>query len=178
MPQELSLSASDSPPTSHASTPCDVEIPEPTYPAVDRRGSDDRRSRRTRPWGNPFGWKRRESGRRAGEQQNYFVDRYHKRDTAMLVAILVLNLLDAFLTLIHIERGGAEANPLMDRLLDAGNETFLFHKAAVVGSLLLVLVVHKNFAIARRAMWIILGVYSLLFVYHLTLQIWAIYPNG
>ena len=121
---------------------------------------------------------RRKFGRRDGESENSFVDLYHRRDTAMLVSILVLNLLDAFLTLIHIDRGGAEANPLMERLLEVGNETFLFHKAAVVGSLLLVLVVHKNFTIARRAMWVILAVYSLLFVYHVSLQIWAVYPNG
>ncbi len=121
---------------------------------------------------------RRKTGRRDGESENSFVDLYHRRDTAMLLSILVLNLLDAFLTLIHIERGGAEANPLMERLLEVGNETFLFHKAAVVGSLLLVLVGHKNFTIARRAMWVILAVYSLLFVYHVSLQIWAVYPNG
>lgn len=169
------MSAFHSPTTSESG---EVETDDENLPEVDRRKSDDRRSRRTRPWGNPFGWKRRESGRRDGEERNSFVDLYHKRDTAMLVSILVLNLLDAFLTLIHIERGGAEANPLMDRLLDVSNETFLFHKAAVVGSLLLVLVVHKNFTIARRAMWVILGVYSLLFVYHLTLQTWALYPDG
>jgi len=169
------LSVFHSPTTSQ---PGDVETDAEAFPEVDRRKRDDRRSRRTRPWGNPFGWKRREAGRRDGEERNTFVDLYHKRDTAMLVSILVLNLLDAFLTLIHIGRGGAEANPLMDRLLDVSNETFLFHKAAVVGSLLLILVVHKNFEIARRAMWVILGVYSLLFVYHLTLQTWGNYPNG
>lgn len=169
------MSATDTP---HPSISDDCEPLEEARLETDRRTGADRRERGTRPWGNPFGWKRRKTGRRAGEEENSFVDLYHKRDTAMLVSILVLNLLDAFLTLIHIERGGAESNPLMERLLDISSETFLFHKAAVVGSLLLVLVVHKNFTIARRAMWLILAVYSLLFLYHVSLQTWAVYPNG
>ncbi len=170
------MSATESPSTPPSSSG-ELERQE-TWSATDRRTGDDRRERRTRPWGNPFGLKRRETGRRSGEDKNSFVDRYRARDTALLVSILVLNLLDAFLTLVHIGRGGSESNPLMERLLQVGNETFLFHKAAVVGSLLLVLVVHKNFTIARRAMWLILAVYSLLFAYHVALQIWATYPNG
>ncbi len=172
------MSAPDSRATPQASISGDAAHLEEARPEIDRRTSDDRRDRRTPPWGNLFGLKRRKRGRRAGEGENSFVDLYHKRDTAMLVSILVLNILDAFLTLIHINRGGTEANPLMERLLVAGSETFLFHKAAVVGSLLLVLVVHTNFTIARRAMWVILAVYSLLFVYHISLQTWGIYPNG
>ena len=172
------MSTTDSPPTPLGSISGDIEPTEEVWPEADRRKHPDRRSRQTRPWGNPFGWKRRKTGRRDGEVENSFVDLYHKRDTAMLVSILVLNLLDAFLTLIHIGRGGTETNPLMERLLQEGNETFLFHKAAVVGSLLLILVVHKNFTIARRAMWLILAVYSLLFAYHVTLQVFATYPNG
>jgi len=172
------LRATDTPPTPHGSISRDRKSLEASWPVAERRTSADRRERGTRPWGNPFGWKRRKTGRRTGEEKNSFVDLYHTRDTVMLVSILVLNLLDAFLTLIHIERGGAESNPLMERLLDISNETFLFHKAAVVGSLLIVLVVHKNFTIARRAMWLILAVYSLLFLYHISLQTWAVYPNG
>ena len=149
-----------------------------TWPAVDRRSGRDRRSRPTSPWGSLFGLKRRRRGRRQGEEQNSFVDVYRKRDASLLVAILVLNLLDALMTLIHIQRGGREANPLMERLLEDGDfGSFLFQKSASVGSLLLVLVIHKNFVIARRAMWAILAGYLALFAYHISLQSCGVYSG-
>lgn len=149
-----------------------------TWPAVDRRSGGDRRGRPTPALRNPFGLKRRKRGRRRGEDQNIFVDVYRKRDTAVLVSILVLNIFDALMTLIHIQRGGREANPVMARLLEDGDYgVFLFQKCAVVGSLLLFLIVHKNFAIARGSMRLILAGYIGLFVYHIALQSCGVYPG-
>jgi len=148
------------------------------WPVVDRRSSGDRRQKPTSPWAIFFGLKRRQRGRRKGEEQNSFVDVYRKRDMGLLVAILVLNLLDAAFTLVHIQRGGREANPFMEPLLNDGDiASFLFQKSAVVGSLLLVLVVHKNFTIARRSMWLIFMGYLALFAYHIALQSCGVYSN-
>jgi hypothetical protein len=142
-----------------------------SWPMVDRRSGVDRRARPTPPWGRLIGLKRRKRGRREGEEKNSFVDAYHRRDAALIASILVLNILDALMTLIHIRRGGQEANPLMKSLLSDGDYgAFLFQKCAVVGSLLIILVVHKNFVIARRAMWAILVGYIMLFVFHIALQ--------
>jgi hypothetical protein len=149
-----------------------------TWPAVDRRSGRDRRQRPTTPWGNFFGLKRRKRGRRKGEERNSFVDLYRKRDAALLISILVLNLLDALLTLIHIQRGGQEANPVMERLLSDGDYgSFLFQKCAIVGSLLLILVVHKNHVIARRAIWALFAGYLALFAYHIALQSFGVYSG-
>jgi len=150
----------------------------PAWPAVDRRSGRDRRQRPTPPWGNLFGLKRRKRGRRRGEEQNSFVDTYRKSDAALVVSILVLNLLDALMTLIHIQRGGREENPLMERLLSDGDYGgFMFQKCAVVGSLLIILIVHKNSVIARRALWMILAGYLALLVYHIALQNYGVYSG-
>jgi hypothetical protein len=150
-----------------------------TWPAVDRRQSADRRAEPTRPWQSMLGLRRRHSGRRAGEVQNSYVDVYARGDTLLIVSILVLNILDAFLTIVHLQRGGEEANPIMDSLLQwGGYGSFLFQKCAVVGSLLILLMVHKNFKIARLGMWTLLAMYVLLFGYHLMLQTMGNYPNG
>ena len=150
-----------------------------TWPAVDRRSGHDRRERPTSVWGNPFGLQRRKRGRRKGEDQNSFVDIYRKRDAAVLISILVLNILDALMTLIHIQRGGREENPVMAHLLNDGDYAgFLFQKCGVVGSLLLILIIHKNFVIARRAMWVILAGYLGLFAYHIALQNFGVYSGG
>lgn len=86
-----------------------------------------------------------------------------------MLAILLLNVLDAFLTLVHINQGGSEANPLMDRLIQAGEQTFLFEKTFVVGVWLLLLVAHKHFRLARIGLWLLLGIYLGIFVFHIWL---------
>ncbi len=88
-----------------------------------------------------------------------------------MFGIFGLNLIDAYLTLDYIRRGGTEANPFMDALLRASHHYFLYEKCIVVAICLLVLVVHRTFPLARFGLWGLLVVYGLLFFYHVYLQV-------
>jgi hypothetical protein len=136
----------------------------------ERRTGDDRRARPTGAWAAWAGHRRRQRGRRAGDQTGAYVDVYARRDVAMLAGIFLLNVLDAAFTLSHLSRGGREANPIMARLLDLGPDAFLFTKCFVVGGWLLFLLVHKNFRLVKLGLWATLALYAGVFGWHLFLH--------
>jgi hypothetical protein len=84
--------------------------------------------------------------------------------------ILILNVLDAWLTLVYLGYGGVEANPIAKALLDAGTGSFVGAKSVAVGGCLLFLVLHKKFMAVRPALRVLMGFYGVLLVYHLYLQ--------
>lgn len=139
------------------------------WPESERRSGSDRRHRPTPFWSAFLGPRRRHGGRRHGETDRTYVDRFTRRDVVLVIAILVLNVLDALFTLVWVQRGGSEGNPLMAWILELGSSAFLIQKTFVVGLWLLLLVVHKNFRLARLGLWALAGIYSLLILYHLAL---------
>lgn len=134
-----------------------------------RRTLLERRQRPTSPWRDLLGPRRRRGSRRASELANTYVDRFTIWDVTLLVSILVLNLLDALFTLLWIQRGGAEANPIMAWMLELGDEFFLAQKCFMVGIWLIVLTVHKNFRLARIGLYSLAAIYSLLLMAHISL---------
>ncbi len=150
----------------------------PTWPSLDRRARQSRRDKATRSWDSILGLRRRKSGRRLKESENIYVDRYRRRDVALLAAILLLNVCDAFFTLRWLEMGGHEANPLMDRLLQAGDFAFLLQKSFVVGIWLVILVVHKNFRTARIGLWSLFVLYVGVLLYHFVLHASGVSPTS
>jgi hypothetical protein len=147
------------------------------WPGVERRRSPDRRDAPTSPWSAFFGLRRRKAGRRAGERSRIYVDRFTGRDVLLVIAILLFNVFDSFFTLIWLQRGGAEGNPVMEWVLERGIGLFLVEKSLLVGGWLLVLVVHKNFRFAWIGLWSLAGVYGLLILYHLSLIASGIDPR-
>lgn len=136
----------------------------PAWPRDERR-SNDRRNRPTTPWKDLFSPLRRARGRRRSDRTGY-VDRYSKQDVALLFAIFLLNIADAFMTMLWLHRGGREANPIMDFFLDIGPVAFLAQKCLVVGFWLILLLVHKNFRFAKIGLYASLAVYALLLIVH------------
>lgn len=137
------------------------------WPFVDRRSGRDRRAGGTKLLSR-FSWLgQRVAGRRQGELSSHYVDRYLPGDVALAVGILALNILDAWFTLVYLDKGGSEANPVAQFLLDQG--WFIFSKAVIVGLCVLFLTIHKTFPLVRPALVFLLVFYSLLFAYHLYL---------
>ncbi|MFT5696947.1 MAG: hypothetical protein ACI9QQ_002929 [Myxococcota bacterium] len=87
-------------------------------------------------------------------------------------------MLDAFFTLRWLGMGGGEGNPLMDMLIRANDMLFLLQKCVVVGLWLVILIVHKNFRIARYGLWGAFILYTGILFYHFALQAGGPLPQG
>ena len=84
---------------------------QPPGDATPQRGPD-RRSRNTPRFSKyTFSGGRRGKFRRGGEGVEAYVDVYPTRLLWLLIWIAVMNLLDSFFTLVHLQAGGIELNP-------------------------------------------------------------------
>ncbi|MBI3820355.1 MAG: hypothetical protein HY286_16820 [Planctomycetes bacterium] len=108
-------------------------------------------------------------GRRQSRQGDTYTDLYGTRAFVAMLLITILNVLDAFFTLVYLQRGGSEANPIADWLIQLGPATFIFCKTFIMGGALAILCLHKNFSRARFGVLLGASLYVLLTVYHLIL---------
>jgi hypothetical protein len=133
------------------------------------RGNDRRRRRTPRlsRW-SFFGGNRRHS-RRSEEREGSFVDLYSSGLLLALMWIALANVADCFFTLVHLQNGGSEVNPVADMLLKTGLMNFVLIKSALVALALLVLCLHKNLRVARIGLWAAAAAYAVLIGYHLLL---------
>ena len=111
--------------------------------------------------------RRRSKGRRKTDEVGY-IDQYDLRSWAVAASILSLSLLDAFMTWMHIlNRRGSEANPLMNAIIRWGGfYPFIGIKAAMTAFPLAILMLHKEWRLARLAARICLWSYILIALYH------------
>lgn len=113
---------------------------------------------------------RRKGGRRAGETENVYVDRPGPWLVTAFVALTVLSLVDAWLTLDALSRGGDEANPVMRAALALGNPGFVVVKTLVTTLAGGFLILHKNWRLGRLCLGVALLGYSALMGWHLYVQ--------
>ncbi len=112
-----------------------------------------------------WGGRRREV-RRASDSRHVYVDRFSPGWLFALLFLFVLCLSDGLLTLIHLQNGGIEENPLMDLLLKEGMRTFLVVKLLATTTGIVLLCLHKNHRSVRLLMGILLALYGGLLGYH------------
>jgi hypothetical protein len=117
---------------------------------------------------------RRAQIRRRDEREGAFVDLHGPRLFGMVLAILALNLLDAWFTLVFLSHGGKEMNPMVQAVLDLGDHPwpFLLLKTLGIGLLCAFLTLAKNFRSARIGLWFVLVGYTALLGWHLYLLTW------
>ncbi len=121
-------------------------------PSLDRRRLPDRRARPTTLW-SALRWRGRRQGfRRAGEGHQAYVDCLAGRVVGLVILVYVCSLLDAFLTLLYVENGGSEANPLMHLALAHGPTVFVALKLSLTGVAVWWLAVHQHFPLAARGL--------------------------
>jgi hypothetical protein len=141
------------------------------HTTVAERRAGDRRRRPTSIFSRyAFFGGRRKGDRRGGSTANAYVDLYEPALAASLVAIAVLCALDAVFTLLYLQKGGEEANPLMAEVIEWGPQAFILVKCGVTNLGLGVLCMHKNFRWVRGVINGLLGAYVALFGYHLYLS--------
>ncbi len=95
--------------------------------------------------------------------------RLDTRTALLCVAILGLNLLDAFATLRHLEHGAEELNPFMLALLHRGARHFLIVKHLLASAGVLGIALHPGRRAADIALFILFPLYVLLAIYQIAL---------
>jgi uncharacterized protein DUF5658 len=135
-----------------------------TYRGPDRRKAPTPRFSRYTWWGG-----RRQGPRRGEEREGSFVDRYGRRLFLLVLWVALMNIGDSFFTLVHLQAGGVELNPVAQLMLTTGRWNFVFVKSILIALALIVLAVHKNFHLARVGLWTAAGTYTCLVAYHLLL---------
>jgi len=138
------------------------------------RNPEDRRIKATSPLSRYSLVGRRKKSRRFEEDKNFYVDRYETKYLVLIISILLLCLLDALLTLVLLNHGGIELNPVMAVLIEKDATLFLTVKLTVTAVNLIVLLVHKNFLIfgwlkLRYIMFSLFILYFILILYEVYL---------
>jgi len=144
--------------------PTDADVEPGAYRGPDRRiRPTPRFSRFTLSRG------RRRGGLRGVEHSNTFVDQYSVRVWGLLVWVAAMNAGDTFFTLLHLQGGGIELNPVAGMMLETGRVGFVALKSFLITVPLVILCMHKNFSLARLGLWIAAGTYTVLLSYHIML---------
>jgi hypothetical protein len=132
----------------------------------DRRQLLDRRQCVTSLW-QALRWRGRRRGfRRAGEGLNAYVDGVAPRGVALVLLLLITSALDAWLTMVHVQQGGQEANPIMAFVLLYGYTPFIAVKMALTSVGAWLLAVHQQFPLAWKGLHGMAAIYLLLMGYH------------
>jgi hypothetical protein len=91
------------------------------------------------------------------------------RTTLLSISILLLNLVDAFATLRHLEHGAEELNPFMHALLRRGALHFLVVKHLLASIGVLGIALYPRQRASAVALYVLFPIYFLLAVYQLGL---------
>lgn len=117
----------------------------------DKRTINDRRKRPTPGLSRyTFLGRRRKIRRRSDRREGGYVDRYSSSLFFFLVAIVGLNVLDAFLTLLILDLKGWEANPVVLSVMGLYGTKFWIWKFSIVSVCLVLLCLHSRFWLVRE----------------------------
>jgi hypothetical protein len=145
-------------------------------PYLNRERRD--RERRRRIWWSvcygSFNPRRRSAPRRSGDSSVHFLDWHSAHLLAVSIGILLLCVVDAFLTLMLLQRGAVEVNPFMAGLIHRNVAMFGALKMAMtsVGIILMVYVARYRFMRLLQVEWVLYGVliaYASLILYEISL---------
>lgn len=109
----------------------------------------ERRKSPTKPIGRYTLKGRRMKSWRA-DDVNYYVDRYGSKLFALISAVLLMGVLDAYLTIRILHLGGSELNALMRWMLDHRPGLAITLKYLALAASIVILVIHKNFVVFGR----------------------------
>ena len=129
--------------------------------AHERRARADRRQRVWwSVWYGSFNPRRRSPARRQGDSRFHSPDWHSSHLLAVAIGILLLSVADAFMTLLLLQVGAAEVNPIMAALIYRSVATFTALKMGMtgVGVLLMVSLARYRFMHLLRVEWALYGV--------------------
>jgi len=117
-----------------------------------QRQGMDRRSHGLRTFLYSFSKSRRHQARREiCLNTSHYADNNHAPVLfALTIAIMGLSCTDAFFTLMLIQQGAQEINPVMNRLLEIDVQLFVSVKLAITAACLIFILAHRNFWLFKR----------------------------
>ena len=133
---------------------------------IERRQQANRRVHPTSLWGALRLHGRRKGFRRIGEGRNAYVDCLSRGATWLLFVVIISSVLDALFTLVFLNSGGDEANPVMALVLSHGHTPFVGLKMVLTGLGAWFLAAHQNFPLAFKALCGLAFGYLVLLIIH------------
>jgi len=135
-----------------------------------RRSPVDRRKKPTPCWGwFTFFGQRRLFRRKSDQKKGGYLDRYSHILFFLLVLILSLNILDSLFTMMIIDLGGQEFNPLVRSFIELHGDMFWIWRFVIVSIALVLLYLHHGFILVRRVIIAIGLIYIVIVVYQMYL---------
>ena len=117
---------------------------------INRRSGRDRRKSNIPGIKSLLRHHRRKNSRRKEDTHRFiFFDQYGKGIFVAIVSILFLSIIDALLTLLLVDFGASEINPIMAFYLQLGPYAFVFAKYFLTASSLIVLLIFSNYYIRK-----------------------------
>ena len=114
-----------------------------------RRGKDRRTNNKARLRYLLFNGRREQIRREEDSRKVFFFDRYPPKLFAAIAAILMLSIFDALFTLILIDKGSTELNPVMAYFLQHGLLPFIVAKYFLTSIGVVILLIFKNVILTR-----------------------------
>lgn len=131
-------------------------VPLPDMPAAliragGERRAQDRRQQTVRTFFCQFSKSRRRGERRRDfRHMGGYVDVHPAQHLMIILGTLLLCIADVYLTLLLLNNGGKELNPVMDRLIQYDLMVFYVAKYTLTAAGLIWLLVHRNFRLLNR----------------------------
>jgi hypothetical protein len=123
------------------------------------------------------GGRRQTVRRRHDKRSHIFVDVYGTRLFSAIFALLIMNVLDGFLTLLLVsENIVVEANPFMAFWLDYGHVPFFWVKYILMAVSLLIFCIFRDFRFSNIALVSSIMLYASVLIYELHL-VYQHYPQ-
>lgn len=86
-----------------------------------------------------------------------------------LVLIVGLNVLDSLFTMMILDQGGLEANPLIQAVMDIHGDNFWIYKFAMVSACLMLLCLHSKFKLVKKVIVFLTSTYLSVILYQIYL---------
>ena len=143
---------------------------DPMIEDSEKRGVKDRRKKPTSRWGWFAFFGRRRIFRRISDQEKAgYVDRYSPILFFLMVLILGLNILDSLFTMMILDLGGQEFNPIVRSFIELHGDMFWVWRFVIVSIALILLYLHHGFVKVRRMIITIGLIYIVIVIYQMYL---------
>ena len=142
---------------------------------AEKRSGKDRRAHQFPKWRYLlFSGRRAKARRKEDKHRTFYFDRYSSNLFAAIVAILMLSVLDALLTLYLIDKGSTELNPVMSYFIEHGPFVFMGAKYFLTCFGVILLLLFRN-VLRKRSITHTQNIFSYIIFAFSSVIVWELY---